>query len=319
MSGIKILVIGLGELGRPVVESLAQHPFVTSGRASLSVLLRPSTAKTYSLSTDYLFGSLKGIRAVPLDLESALLPELSDAFRSFDVVVSCTGFVSGAGGLQRKLCQAVLDAGVKLYVPWQFGVDYDRIGRGSPQDLFDEQLDVRDALRAQEETASVIVSTGMFTSFLFEPWFGVVEPSADGAIVRALGGWENEVTVTSPEDIGRLTARILLDPQGALEGLVLQRGAPRHQVVYVAGDTISYSRLADIIQRSTGTTVQREVWTVDQLKKELVEYPNDAIRKYRAVFALGVGVAWDKAATYNVRNGIEVEDVEQWAAKHFVS
>jgi len=69
---------------------------------------------------------------------------------------------------------------VKRYFPWQFGVDYDVIGRGSAQDLFDEQLDVRDLLRGQSGTEWVVVSTGMFMSFLFEPWFGVVEVGKDG-------------------------------------------------------------------------------------------------------------------------------------------
>jgi hypothetical protein len=43
----------------------------------------------------------------------------------------------------------MLSAGVKRYLPWQFGVDYDVIGRGSAQTLFDEQFDVRDLLRGQ--------------------------------------------------------------------------------------------------------------------------------------------------------------------------
>jgi hypothetical protein len=41
----------------------------------------------------------------------------------------------------------VLQAGVERYVPWQFGVDYDVVGRGSGQEVFDEQSDVRDMLR----------------------------------------------------------------------------------------------------------------------------------------------------------------------------
>lgn len=44
-------------------------------------------------------------------------------------------------------------------------------------------------------------------SFLFEPSFGVVDLSQN--TVRALGSWETAVTVTSPDDIGRLTAAIL--------------------------------------------------------------------------------------------------------------
>ena len=37
--------------------------------------------------------------------------------------------------------------------PGKFGVNYDVIGRGSAQDLFDEQLEVRDLLRSQRRRA----------------------------------------------------------------------------------------------------------------------------------------------------------------------
>jgi hypothetical protein len=45
------------------------------------------------------------------------------------------GFASGPGS-QLKICRAVLEAGVERFFPWQFGVDYDVIGRGSAQTLF---------------------------------------------------------------------------------------------------------------------------------------------------------------------------------------
>jgi hypothetical protein len=140
-------------------------------------------------------------------------------------VIGCTGFVAGSG-IQRKLAHAVLDASVKRNFPWQFGVDYDVIGRGSAQDLFDEQLDVRDLLRSQDRTEWVIVSTGMFTSFLFEPSFDVVDRAQN--TVHALESWDTAVTVTTPEDIGTLTAEILF-----AEPRVVNR------IVYTAGDTIS--------------------------------------------------------------------------------
>lgn len=65
--------------------------------------------------------------------------------------------------------------------------------------LVTEQLDVRDLLRSQSRTQWVIVSTGMFTSFLFEPAFGVVDLAHD--TVRALGAWENAVTVNAQRGI----------------------------------------------------------------------------------------------------------------------
>lgn len=108
------------------------------------------------------------------------------------------GFAAGSN-IQIKIARAVLEACVTRFLPWQFGVDYDVIGRGSAQDLFDLQLEVRDLLRGQDRTEWVIVSTGMFTRFLFEKFFGVVDLNLP--LVRALGSWETAVTVTTPEDI----------------------------------------------------------------------------------------------------------------------
>ncbi len=68
----------------------------------------------------------------------------------------------------------------------------------------------------------------------FEPSFGVVDLSRN--VVHALGSWQNSVTVTTAEDIGKLTAEILFtEPKIS------------NSVVYTAGDTITYGQLADMI------------------------------------------------------------------------
>jgi NmrA-like family len=82
----------------------------------------------------------------------------SALFKDLHTVIGCTGFVAGRS-IQLELARAALDSGVRRYFPWQFGVDYDAIGRGSAQDLFDVQLDVRDLLRSQDRLEWVIVST----------------------------------------------------------------------------------------------------------------------------------------------------------------
>lgn len=177
-------------------------------------------------------------------------------------------------GSQMKISRAILLAAAtrsmpKRYFPWQFGISYDEIGRGSGQNLFDEQLDVRDLLRRQSTVSWVIVSTVMFISFLFEPSFGLVSASRDS--VTALGSWDNALTVTAPEDIGKITARLaLLHPN--VKG-----------VVYTAGDTVTFRRLVDIVERVTGREVTRKLKTVDQLETELAEGTNDGMRKYRVV------------------------------------
>lgn len=303
MNSTSILVLGAGELGLAVLRGLAARAAELPG-TSLTVLLRPSTIDSQAPGKQRDLAEMRalGVSILPGDLTGPAA-DLSAAFKNFDTVISCTGFVTGVGGFQLKLARAVLDAGVKRYFPWQFGVDYDVIGRGSAQDLFDEQLDVRDLLRSQSRTEWIIVSTGMFTSFLFEPSFGVVDLEQD--TVRALGSWDNRVTVTTPHDIGELTAQICF----------AQPPIP-NRVVYTAGDTVSYAQVADIVDSVLDRPVRRVEWSVPHLKDELARDPDNALKKYRVVFAQGRGVSWDAGQTFNAEHGIEVTGVEQWARQN---
>jgi nucleoside-diphosphate-sugar epimerase len=304
----KILVLGAGELGTAILTQLSN---LAPPKTTISVLLRLDTissssspSKISQLST---LRSL-GISFIPGDIAAQTVPELTSLFQPYDLVISCLGFASGPGS-QVKITKAVLAARVKRFVPWQFGVDYDVVGRGSAQPVWDEQLNVRDLLRGQKGengTEWIIVSTGMFMSFLFEDFFGVVEEKGEKVVVRALGSWDNRVTVTTPDDIGKLTAMILFEE-------------PRisNSVVYTAGETVSYAKVADIVENATGKKVRREVWSVEKLKEDLKADPDDNVKKYRVVFAEGRGVSWDMERTFNMQRGIEVKDVKSFAREKF--
>jgi hypothetical protein len=243
-----------------------------------------------------------GIGIVRADLGRDTVDQLAELFAPYNTLICCTGFVGGPG-TQRKITAAVLKAGIHRYVPWQFGVDYDAVGRGSGQDVWDEQLDVRDMLRAQSATRWTIVSTGMFTSFLFEPAFGVVDLVS--ASVNALGSWDYQLTLTTPEDIGIATAAVLDQ-------------APRRddQIVHIAGDTLSYAQLADRVEAFLGRRVTRSLWSVDSLREQAEAHSGDTMRKYHLAFARATGVAWAKERTFNVAEGIAMTDVPTWLARH---
>lgn len=299
-----ILVLGAGELGTEVLKSLAAHS--SSKNTQISVLLRPSTINSTdpSKAADVAAIQALGITPVPGDIVQSSPAELAQLFAPYHTVISCTGFIAGPG-TQMKIAKAALTGGVKRYFPWQFGVDYDVLGRGSAQDLFDEQLDVRDLLRGQSSTEWVIVSTGMFTNFLFEPSFGVVvfdSEEGEGTVVRGLGGWDNTVTVTTAQDIGMLTAEIVF-------------AEPRigNQVVYTAGETISYGRLANVVENIVGKPVRREEWPVEWMEGELQKDPENVLWKYRVVFGKGKGMSWNEGQTFNLQQGIQTSDVEEWA------
>jgi hypothetical protein len=221
-----ILVIGAGELGMPVLRNLAQKAKDCEG-TTISVLLRSATADSTDPVKKRDVSEIRdlGIEIVRGDILAASISELAQIFAPFETVIGCAGFSAGPDA-PMKLAKAALDANLTRYFPWQFGVDFDVIGRGSPQDLFDAQIDVRDLLRGQDKTEWVVISTGMFTSFLFEPVFGVVD--FDNDRVNALGSLDTEVTLTTPDDIGALTAEI-----------VFAQRAIRNEIVYLAGDTVT--------------------------------------------------------------------------------
>lgn len=303
LSPQSILVLGAGELGLPVLRNLARVALRSPG-SRINVLLRESTINTQTPEKKKEVDELRslGIQMVAADLVNDSIDQLAEVFARFDTVIGCAGMVAGRE-TPMKLATAALKSGVKRYFPWQFGVDFEAIGRGSPQDIFDAQLDVRQLLGAQDKTEWVIISTGMFTSFLFEPVFEVVD--FEGDTVNALGSLENSVTLTTPDDIGKLAAEIVFfEPR------------LRNQIIYLSGDTVTYGQVASMLERVLGRPFKRNVWTVPYLMQELEKDPTHHIRKYRAVFAQGKGVAWPKVGTFNAQQSIQVMTAEQWAREN---
>ncbi|KAL8789339.1 MAG: hypothetical protein Q9195_006866 [Heterodermia aff. obscurata] len=300
-----ILILGAGELGNEVISAVWGHPRRNDN--SLTVLLRPDPSddpesNPATLARRDFISTLqrKGISTVRADIVNDTEADLAAVFSSYSTIIGCTG-MTYPPGTQLKLAKALLAAKVDRYFPWQYGMDYDAIGRDSSQDLFTEQIDVRDLLRGQSETRWVIVSTGLFMSFLFEPAFGVVGEGME--VVTALGRWDNEITVTVPRDIGRAIAEVLFgdeDVQG---------------VVYIAGETASYERIAGIVETVKKAKIKRELATVEQLDRELKADPDNGMKKYRAVFGEGKGVAWPMEKTFNVRRDMQFCGISQYLAQ----
>ncbi|GKS91341.1 aromatic alcohol reductase [Acidovorax sp. SUPP2539] len=294
-----ILVLGAGELGLPVLRNLARRAKDVDG-AKISVLLRASAVQSTEPGKQRDVAEIRnlGIEIVVGDLVNSSIDELAVVFAHYDTVIGCAGYAAGID-TPIKLARAALQARIPRYFPWQFGVDFDVIGRGSPQDIFDAQLDVRDLLRSQDQTEWVIISTGMFMSYLFEPEFGVVDLQNNA--VHALGNLDTAVTVTTPDDIGALTAAV-----------VFAQPRIRNEIVFLAGDTVTYGEVADKLQAALGRPFSRSQWTEQYLLDQLAREPQNMMRKYRAAFAQGRGVAWDKSGTFNQRRAISVTDVSSW-------
>jgi nucleoside-diphosphate-sugar epimerase len=111
--------------------------------------------------------------------------------------------------------------------------------------------------------------------------------------------------VTDVHDIGRVMGRIVARD---IDG--------ENEVLYVAGDTVSYGDLADIVGRVSGKEVEKEEWSIEYMEEEVKKDPEDGIKKYRLVFARD-GVWWDKKGTVNEELGMGMMGAEEYARKLF--
>jgi hypothetical protein len=294
------LVIGTGEVGIAMLDSLYKYKATSTQQFTVAALIQPSSASNESAP----HSKYAGLAIEAVDLVSESTENLAGILRKYDTVICCSGFSIGAG-MQVKITKAVLEAGVRRYVPWQFGADYDKIGRGSAQPVFDEQLDVRDLLRAQNKTHWIIVSTGMITSFLFREDFGVINLSEK--VIHALGDWQHSLTLTSCEDIGAVTVEVLFHQPEILD-----------QVVFVSGDTVTFQEIADKMEGMFEEKFERALWDRTYLKQKLTNEPDDIFNRYRLVFT-DPGVTWPMNETFNHRNNIPTTGIVAWAKTHITA
>jgi hypothetical protein len=182
----RILVIGAGELGTAMLDGLARHPKHTaSPSTSITVLLRASTIESQDADKQRANAYLRSLGAslTAGDIVHDSEETLADSFRDYDTLIVCSGFGFPAG-TQLCIARAALRAGVKRFFPWQWGIDYDVVGAGSAQDLFDEQLEVRNLLRAQSAVDWVVVSTGLFVRYVAGWSLGlVIKTPGTGVVV----------------------------------------------------------------------------------------------------------------------------------------
>ncbi|KAI4710641.1 hypothetical protein J4E89_004229 [Alternaria sp. Ai002NY15] len=301
-----ILLLGAGELGTAFLPHLSALP-----NTHITIGIRSPSKYTHLQSPN--------ISLTAIDLTSPS-PSLAQIFSAYDILVSATGFGADPSSVLKLAEEALLAGKIRKeqgkgklwFFPWQWGVDYDVIGDGEGMmPLFGAQRDVRNLLRRKAEKSNVkwtVVSTGIFMSFLFEQFWGIVDRSkeAEGiVVVRCLRDWDHKVTVTDVNDIGRVLARVVA---GDVEA--------EDRVLYIAGDTISYGQLADIVKRVSGKQVEQEAWSIEHLKKELDVAPEDGIKKYRLVFARD-GVWWSINRTVNKALSMDMMDVETFAKRLF--
>ncbi len=192
-----ILIAGAtGHLGPFLVKEL-----IDQGK-NVYALIRPE-----SMSNPEKINPLKaqGAHLVEGDINDQA--SLDKACQNMDVVISALG--GGQLMQQTNLLDAALKAGVKRFIPSEFGVDPHVSGPGVC-DLFDAKTAIQNMIKQ-----SGIDYTMIYTNGFMEFWgsgLGQLGNNPSGGEVQIFGDGNVKASMVSLPDIARFTAAIIDDP-----------------------------------------------------------------------------------------------------------
>ena len=233
-----VLVIGGGgNVGKSTIKALLDESFTVAG------LTRESSKATLP----------EGVKHIKTDYSEA---SLIDSFKGQDAVVSTVGsIVPGEGlALQHTIVKAAIAAGVKVFVPSEYGIDTSDPKSAIYIPFLKDKIETLDYLRTQQDKISwtAIISGGMFDWGLNIP--GYAGWNIDARTATIYDGGDIPYEATNLDQVGKAIAKSLKNPE-----------LTRNQYVYVNSFTVTQNQVLEALEKTTGEKFTVSHGTVDGL------------------------------------------------------
>jgi hypothetical protein len=236
-----VLLIGAtGSIGSYILRALLATPSLTT-----TILTRASSKRSPPLPPN------SNVRTITID-DSYPTDELITAFRGQDVIISCLTTLSVAD--QFRMIDAAVAAGVRRYVPSEYGLNNMRADAQGLNSVFRDKGAVQKYLREREgQIEWMSVSCGMWIKWSVQHDFlGLRVPQRK---VELWDGGEGRFSVMTEENTALALVR----------GLVEYPEETRNKNVMVEEFVVSQKELVAEIERQMG--VKFEVEEVDSRKR----------------------------------------------------
>mmetsp|Transcript_5008 Transcript_5008/g.10831 ORF Transcript_5008/g.10831 Transcript_5008/m.10831 type:complete len:299 (-) Transcript_5008:484-1380(-) len=241
----KVVIIGgAGLLGAHLTTGLLEH-----GGYEVTILTREGGDQSKLAP----FVS-KGAKVVTANVEDEA--SLTAAFQGQDIVLSAVGSAALAG--QTLAIKAATAAGVRRFVPSEFGLDTGAPGIREYFPALGYKFAVRDALEASGLEWTYVV-TGFFMETQFSPYFNF---DAAAGKLTVKGNPDAKFAATSLKDVGRWTAEALLDP------------ASKNTTIYLRGSEVSYNSVIKTYESTTGKKLEVTHVSSEELNKQIEAHPS---------------------------------------------
>ncbi|KAL6710739.1 hypothetical protein ACN47E_007796 [Coniothyrium glycines] len=261
MSIKNVIIVGAGgNLGPSILEV-----FLKESSFNTTVLSRQGSKSTFP----------SGVKVIHADYDSN--SSLKEAFAGQDAVISLVG--GAALGDQNKLIDAAIAAGVKRFIPSEFGSNTPDKRTRDIVPAFEAKKGTVDYLKTKEDVIS-------WTSIITGPFF-------DWGLRVGFLGFNGASKTATIFDDGKATflATNLHDIGLAVVKALEKADITKNQYVYISGFKTSQSEVLAAVEKITGTK-----WTVvNKSTKEHIEEGRAKLQKgdFSGVGNLIVGVTFD--------------------------
>ncbi|CAK1359261.1 Isoflavone reductase P3 [Cercospora beticola] len=219
-----------GNLGPSVVNALVD--------AGLTVTVLSKSGKTDKLPSS--------VKTVKTDYSSQ---SFTDAFKGQDAVVSLLPNHDG----QPPLIDAAIEAGVKFFLPSEFGSDIAGSAKIAALPVFAGKVKTQEYLKSKQDKISyAFVVNGLFLDWGIGAGFNV---NLNGP-TRVIDGGNDKHSTTTLEDVGKATVAILKNPDQF-----------KNRAVYIQSAAVSQNELIAIAEKK-GKSIQRVEATTEQIETD---------------------------------------------------
>mmetsp|Transcript_37305 Transcript_37305/g.60416 ORF Transcript_37305/g.60416 Transcript_37305/m.60416 type:complete len:307 (+) Transcript_37305:193-1113(+) len=289
---------GTGGLGEKIALAL-----LDSKHFSVKILSRVESVTGSKKSVVDVLVS-KGASLVTVKDES--VEQAVDALTGSEVVIS----VLNGGGLayQLVLIEAAKKAGVKLFIPSDFGIDIysldvqKKLSGTKAEQFLSVKVAAVDSLKKHGLDHTEIV-TDFFTDTTFWGWLGFDWPN--GKVVVP-GDGNAKVTFTHRDDIAKYVVQVLL-----------QADKTKNRVIRLAGDTKTYNEVVSLFEKALGKKLEVTYRPESELRKGDAALPN-ALADVPLVLQLAAAVG-AVAIPDNEKSNDEFPDVKPVTVAEYIS
>ncbi len=244
-------------------------------------LIRPETMKNKE-KTDLLKSS--GVHLVKGDLGNQA--SLEKACENMDAVISAVG--GGQILQQEALLKAAVNAGVKRFMPSEFGVD-PQICETGTCDLFDMKGAFQQSVKIADIDYTMFYTTG-FMEF-WASGLGQLGNDPSSGSVQLFGNGDVLASMASMPDIAALTARMVDDPDMA------------NREVSLAANIGTQEDLIRKWEETSGVKMKRTPVSDEQLL-EIIEKANTPDQMMTRIFSQLHRSVWIKGDSTRTRPGV---------------